>query len=156
VSEPERLFQVEYPGMAEGGFPALSAEAGFRSHLPIQVTRFFGRGQEIAQLTELLGVQGVRSSGGQEEKKGGERHKAQGENPIPNTQYLTPIAKRQTPERLNARLVTLTGPGGSGKTRLALATAERLVETYQNAVWFVPLADLADPRRIADNILDTL
>jgi predicted ATPase len=52
--------------------------------------------------------------------------------------------------------VTLTGPGGSGKTRLALELAGELVERFQGAVWFVPLADLSDPRRIVEAIRDAL
>ncbi len=56
----------------------------------------------------------------------------------------------------DVRLVTLSGTGGTGKTRLALEVAERLVESFGGAVYFVPLADLSDPRRVADAVLDSL
>ena len=42
-------------------------------------------------------------------------------------------------------LVTLTGAGGIGKTRLALAAAERLVAHFEDGVWFADLSALADP-----------
>jgi predicted ATPase/DNA-binding winged helix-turn-helix (wHTH) protein len=43
------------------------------------------------------------------------------------------------------RLVTLTGPGGIGKTRLALAAAHRLLPQFSDGVWFVELASVSDP-----------
>jgi predicted ATPase/DNA-binding SARP family transcriptional activator len=54
------------------------------------------------------------------------------------------------------RLVTLVGPGGAGKTRLALEVAKRLVEPFRGAVWFVPLADLTNARLMVDEILSRL
>lgn len=54
------------------------------------------------------------------------------------------------------RLVTLTGPGGNGKTRLALETGHRLADLLANAVWFVPLEAVERPDRIFDAILDAV
>ena len=66
------------------------------------------------------------------------------------------LSRRERTLSEETRLVTLTGPGGTGKTRLALEAARRLVEPLQGAVWFVPLADISDPRLIADTVRDAL
>jgi predicted ATPase/class 3 adenylate cyclase len=50
------------------------------------------------------------------------------------------------------RIVTLTGPGGSGKTRLALQAAAESVDQYGDGVWFVSLAAVRDPELIEPTI----
>lgn len=51
------------------------------------------------------------------------------------------------------RLLTLTGPGGIGKTRLSLQAAQRLIGVFQGRVCFVPLADVLEATRIPDAVL---
>ncbi|HZV03392.1 MAG TPA: tetratricopeptide repeat protein [Planctomycetota bacterium] len=53
-------------------------------------------------------------------------------------------------------LVTLTGPGGIGKTRLAVETATRLQEAFRGEAWFVPLASVTEPRVISDALRTAL
>jgi predicted ATPase/class 3 adenylate cyclase len=56
----------------------------------------------------------------------------------------------------DVRLVTLTGPGGAGKTRLALESARGLLPRFPDGVFFVPLAAVRDPDRVAPAIADAL
>jgi predicted ATPase/class 3 adenylate cyclase len=55
-----------------------------------------------------------------------------------------------------ARLLTLTGPGGSGKTRLALEAAATLVPEYKAGVFWVGLASLRDASLVTEQISQTL
>ena len=55
-----------------------------------------------------------------------------------------------------ARLVTLTGPGGTGKTRLAIEAAATLVPEYKAGVFWVGLATLRDPALVTETIAQTL
>jgi DNA-binding CsgD family transcriptional regulator len=71
--------------------------------LPLQLSSFIGRQQELAEVDRLLAA---------------------------------------------SRLVTLTGSGGSGKTRLALKSAARVSATFADGVRFVELAPLSDPALI--------
>src|SRR6266851_7866781 len=54
------------------------------------------------------------------------------------------------------RLVTLTGAGGAGKTRLAIEVASRLVDAFADGVWLVELAALSDPRLVPQAVAQAL
>ncbi|MBP6681384.1 MAG: DUF4062 domain-containing protein [Saprospiraceae bacterium] len=55
-------------------------------------------------------------------------------------------------EEKSTRLVTLTGPGGIGKTRLAIATASRLQHTFEDGVAYIPLAPVRDHNLVTETI----
>ena len=82
--------------------------------------------------------------------------------PVPTP--LTPIVGRERDIAqvrallldAGARLVTLTGPGGVGKTRLALAVADHVASAYTDGVAFVPLASVADPDLVLDAVAHAL
>ena len=51
-----------------------------------------------------------------------------------------------------SRLVTLTGPGGCGKTRLALRVAERIAENFPDGIWFADLAGVREDALVAETV----
>src|SRR5690348_6261818 len=55
-----------------------------------------------------------------------------------------------------ARLVTLTGPGGAGKTRLAIEFAASMVGRFADGVWLAELAGVFDPGLVAAQVMETL
>src|SRR5438477_5011040 len=54
------------------------------------------------------------------------------------------------------RLVTIVGPGGIGKTTVALAVAERMIADYEHGVWLADLSPLGDPRLVPSAVATVL
>jgi predicted ATPase len=55
-----------------------------------------------------------------------------------------------------ARMVTLTGPGGTGKTRLSIQAAHHLLPDFEDGAYFVPLAAITEPSLVAPTISEVL
>lgn len=128
LRQPEHIHQLMHPDLP-AEFPPLRSLQAFANNLPQQMTSFVGRQQEIAEIKALLGKR-------QETKGWSER-----------TTGLMPPA---------LRLVTLTGAGGCGKTRLALQAAAELLEEYEDGAWLVELAPLTDPGLIPQAVATVL
>jgi predicted ATPase/DNA-binding SARP family transcriptional activator len=75
---------------------------------------------------------------------------------VGRTQDLASLANLLSTEGAPSRLVTLVGPGGVGKTRLALAAAEAARTEFEGRVWYVPLDGLTDPDGIGSEILSRI
>lgn len=58
------------------------------------------------------------------------------------------VISRISAQLAHHRLITLVGPGGIGKTAVAVATAERLIDSYEHRIWFVDLTAISDPRQL--------
>jgi predicted ATPase/class 3 adenylate cyclase len=78
--------------------------------------------------------------------------------PTQLTSFVGREAELADAERLleATRLLTLTGPGGTGKTRLSLQLAANVSDGYPDGIWFVALEPVRDPGLVAGTILTTL
>jgi predicted ATPase/class 3 adenylate cyclase len=80
--------------------------------------------------------------------------------PMPRTSFVGRASELEAIERMledpGCRLLTLVGPGGAGKTRLALEAAGRRVDRYPHGVHFVPLASVASPDFLAPAVAESI
>ena len=78
--------------------------------------------------------------------------------PIPLTSFVGRVKDLDAIQQAleDHRLVTLTGPGGVGKTRLSLQAASEVVRRFQHGVWFVELEHVTDPALVSAAIAHAL
>jgi predicted ATPase/class 3 adenylate cyclase len=81
-----------------------------------------------------------------------------GNLPAPANEWFGSVAElhRRVANLPQRRLVTLTGPGGVGKTRMALEAAAVAADEFRDGVWFVELAPVAEPGSVALTVAATL
>src|SRR2546428_13086473 len=78
--------------------------------------------------------------------------------PTPLTRFIGREAELAEAAALlaEARLLTLTGPGGAGKTRLALRVASAVAEDFPDGIWFVDFSPLSGGEFVWDRVASTL
>ena len=135
LTRPEHIYQVLAAGLP-ADFPPLRALDAFRTNLPAQLTSFVGREKEIVAVKQLITTNTSTDS------------------PVPAVHR--PASGAGLAQAVPSRLTTLTGPGGTGKTRLSLQVAADLLDSFPDGVWFVELASLSDPALITQTVLATL
>lgn len=108
--------------------PKLSAHPLPSHNLPSPLTSFVGRDGDVAAIRQML-------------------------HPDPSQDEATdPSVWRRPP----VRLLTLTGPGGVGKSRLALQVAHRLQRDFADGIWYVELGQLTDGALVAQTVATVL
>jgi predicted ATPase/DNA-binding SARP family transcriptional activator len=75
---------------------------------------------------------------------------------IGRTQQMTEVKRLLSPLLRKTRLLTLTGAGGSGKTRLAIQSATDLIDGFTHGVWWVELAALNAGEQVVSAVAQTL
>ena len=148
VPVPERIYQVSYADLAPRTFPALLAAPLHSGELPASWTTFFGREDELRKIENFLTPPKTNAALPKVALPKSVRKFVT--QKVVTQKVVTPSAAPVT------RLVTLTGFGGCGKTRLALEAARRLRETYRRAVWFVPLSGVREPHLIIHALVNVL
>ena len=79
--------------------------------------------------------------------------------PVPATTFLgreREVAEIASLLQDGARLLTLTGPGGTGKTRLAIHSAAEAAESFPDGIWWVPLSSLREAHLLVSSVAQAL
>jgi predicted ATPase len=129
----EHLWQVVAPDLS-ADFPPLASLNTIPNNLPAQLTSFVGREKEITEVKRLLAAWS-------------DSHIVASSDPQP---MLRPT------DQVTTRLLTLTGSGGAGKTRLSLQVAAEVLDVFKDGVWFVELAPLSDPALVPQTVASVL
>lgn len=133
IERPERIFQALPRALDQRKFVPLQTLSSLPTNLPPQTTSFVGRDKEIRDLVTMLRPPDAKPQAGMQSAR---------------TKLYSSGRFHQTKTVLEpAWLVTLTGPGGTGKTRLALRVGNELLDSFEGGVWFI---DLTTARTIMD------
>jgi predicted ATPase/class 3 adenylate cyclase/DNA-binding CsgD family transcriptional regulator len=106
LTRPEHVWQLAHPDL-EAEFPSLRSLDAVPNNLPVSLSSFIGRFEEIETIARLI---------------------------------------------YDNRLVTLTGAGGAGKTRLAQQVAAEVTEAFPDGVWWIDLASVSDRSLVASAV----
>ncbi|KAA0213678.1 adenylate/guanylate cyclase domain-containing protein [bacterium] len=148
LDEPERLVQMVPADAAVKRFGPLRALADTPTNLPAQTTTFVGRDKELRELRAML--------------LGDEARRAEESGPLesisrqPGAPDTNQVTREVVARNRGSRLITLTGPGGCGKTRLALALAASVIQHFPSGVWFADLGDARDESDLCRLVMESL
>jgi predicted ATPase/class 3 adenylate cyclase len=148
LEEAERLVQIVPADAPVKRFGPLRALADTPTNLPAQTTTFLGRDKELRELRAmLLGDDAKRTDAV------GPLESISRQPGAPDTNQVT---REIVSKNRGARLITLTGPGGCGKTRLAISLAASVIQFFPSGVWFADLADARDENDLCRAVLESL
>ena len=113
--------------------------------------------QDPMEVFALVGESLVVPTARQMLNKGRREKNVSNNLPVPTTHFIGRSKELKQVKRLldGHRLVTLLGPGGCGKTRLAIELARQSADQFSEGVWFVGLAPLTNPELIWETLAET-